>query len=350
MPIGEIGGVLKKQVGTQIYYLATVLSDKIKGITFVPVIERSESTYVSEDTTDGYQRPGKKPRMNAFRKYLVGNPNSLVPPVLVSSRDWWQFVPSPGDHGYGKLVLNSPAAIVDGQHRIGGYIALFEEEGDIRPIDLVVLEGLTRDAEMHEFIIVNSTQRGVPKALTEFLYDEEPARLAWRLNEDPGSPFLGRITRTTMAKQHLFALHSVANEIEKLFSHGKFKDLDEDQKLEILIKYWETIQEERPAEWDDINKLEGEKAPGRKEFQFKMLELTGFIAWSRIGYEILGRSYSPGVGTAWDNVSKLVRACGDLDWRKDGQYIGRTGLVGAGAIVQDMQRLMPPDTGTLAGD
>jgi DNA sulfur modification protein DndB len=350
MAIGEIGSVVKKQVGTQVYYFATVESDKIKGITFVPVIENSKSTYLSEDTTDGYQRPGTKSRMNAFRKYLVDHVNSYVPPVLISSRDSWHFEPSDRDQMYGKLILEARAAIIDGQHRIGGYIALFEENNDVRPIDLVVLEGLTRDVEMREFIDVNSTQRGVPKALTEFLEDEEAARLAWALNIDPESPFLGRITRVTMAKQNLFALHSVAGEIERLFKHGSLTDLDQDQKLDILIKYWEAIREERPEEWSDIEKLDGDDAPGRKGFTYKLLELTGFIAWMRIGYQILGRSYFPGIGVVWNNVTKLVRACGEVDWRKDGQYIGRTGLAGAGVIVSDMERLLPADTGALETD
>jgi DNA sulfur modification protein DndB len=351
MSIGEIGGVVKKQVGTQVYYLATVLSDKIKGITFVPVIDPSKKgTYVSEDTTDGYQRPGTKSRMSAFRKYLKTNVNSYIPPVLISSREGWRFEPNKGEQHYGSLILDAPAAIVDGQHRIGGYIALFEEDNDVRPIDLVVLAGLTREAEMREFITVNSTQRGVPKALTEFLEDQEAARLAWSLNVDPESPFFGRITRTTMAKENLFALHSVAGEIERLFKHGKLADLDEDKKLDILIKYWEAIREERPEEWSDINKLDGEDATGRKDFDYKLLELTGFIAWSRIAYEILGRSYLEGIGMAWDNVTNLVRVCGEVDWRKEGQYVGRTGLAGAAVIVSDMQRLLPADTGALGAE
>ena len=35
MPIGKIEGIVKRNVGTQVYYFGTIMSDKIKNITFV---------------------------------------------------------------------------------------------------------------------------------------------------------------------------------------------------------------------------------------------------------------------------------------------------------------------------
>ncbi|MBE7501240.1 MAG: DGQHR domain-containing protein, partial [Verrucomicrobiales bacterium] len=201
MPIGEIAAVVKKHVGTRVYYFGTVTSDKLKGITSVPVIEASPKTFLNERTEDGYQRPGSQVRMRQFAKYLKDNPNSVVPPILMSSRDAWQFQPTPGETVYGKLIVNAAAYIIDGQHRAGGYVSLFEETGDVRPVDFVLLEGLTKDEERDEFTTVNSTQKGVPKPLFAFLEGEAPAMLGWALNEENDSPFKGRITRVKMAKQ-----------------------------------------------------------------------------------------------------------------------------------------------------
>src|SRR5690242_15194071 len=134
MPIGEISAVLKRQVGDQVYYNGSVPSDKIKGITFVPVIEPSKKTYVQENTDKGYQRPGSQFRTRAFMKYLQENPNSVVPPVLLSGRDGWRFEVSQADNQIGKLVINAPAAIIDGQHRVGGYICHFETTSEPRPV------------------------------------------------------------------------------------------------------------------------------------------------------------------------------------------------------------------------
>jgi len=344
MAIGEIAGVVKKQIGTQVYYYGTVTSDKIKNITFVPTIETSKKTYLNEKIEEGYQRPAYKSRMRLFKKYLKENPNSLIPPVLISSRNIWRFEPTQNTH-YGKIIIDEPAAIIDGQHRVGGYIALFEEDEDIRPIDFILLEGLDRDTEMKEFLDINTTQRGVPKSLTYYLEAEEPSRLAWALNEEEDSPFKGRITRTTIARENLFALHSVARQIERTFNHGKIIDLDEDTKLDILKMYWTIISDELDEQWADIEKLES--GGKRQDFEYKLLELTGLITWSLVAPELLSRSYAEGIGMNWDHVRALVRTCGTIDWRKDGQYSGRTGEVGGAVIAKDMQRLLSPDIGAM---
>ncbi|MBE7502151.1 MAG: hypothetical protein HS113_18005 [Verrucomicrobiales bacterium] len=138
-------------------------------------------------------------------------------------------------------------------------------------------------------------------------------------------------------------MHSVAKQIERLFNHGKLQNLDDDKKLEILIRYWTIIEEENEEAWSDIKKLDDPDAKGRKDFQYKLLELTGWIAWSLIGYEILGRSYVEGCGMHWDNVRNLVKAASQIDWRKDGQYAHATGEVGGPIIFRDMQRQLPPD-------
>ena len=342
MPIGEIDNVLMRQVGEQVYFFGTVQSDKIKGITFVPVVEASKKTYVTERYEGGYQRPGSRSRMRLFMKYLKEHPNAVVPPVLLSGRDW-EFQPSASNPMVGKLVVHNPAAIIDGQHRIGGYVALLEDSNILRPMDFIVLVGLTVQAEQDEFVTVNNTQKGVPKALTAFLEGEEEARLAWALNEEDDSPFKGRITRASMERRHLFALHSVARQIKRAFAHGKLVDLDEDTKLEFLIRYWTIIADELDEAWSDIRKLDDPEAAGRSDFEFKLLELTGFIAWSLMAPEILGRSFVDGVGMNWDNVRRLVALCGSVDWQKTGQYAGRTGEAGASVMRQDMERLLPAD-------
>ena len=110
-----------------------------------------------------------------------------------------------------------------------------------------------------------------------------------------------------------------------------------------MIRYWTTIADEVDAPWADIEKFDDPNAKGRGDFEYKLLELTGFIAWSLMGPQILGRSYTEGVGMNLDHVRNLVKECGNVDWRKDGQYQGMTGEYGAKIIKQDMERLLPAD-------
>ena len=46
-----------------------------------------------------------------------------------------------------------------------------------------------------------------------------------------------------------------------------------DQKIEITIKYWSAIADCFEEEWGDIEKLEDLDTRGRKDFDFKLLEL-----------------------------------------------------------------------------
>ena len=55
---GEITGIIQKTQGSQKYLFGTIGSDKIKNVTFVPVIESSHRTCLNETVENGYQRPG----------------------------------------------------------------------------------------------------------------------------------------------------------------------------------------------------------------------------------------------------------------------------------------------------
>ena len=337
-----IEDVVQKTSGERLYCFGTVGSDKIKSITLVPVTEASRKTPLIETTDGGYQRPGSLSRMRAFAKYLRGHPNNVVPPVLLSSREAWVF--RAVDRNFGELEIDGPAAIVDGQHRLGGYVTLFEEDEDVRQISFIVLPNLTVEEELREFLDVNTTQKGVPKPLTAYLEYTPDAQVAWSLNEEADSLLQNRITRTSMQRQHLFALHSVAKQVGRLFAIGALQDLDVDAKVEYMSRFWTIVADEKAEEWSDVEKLDDPQFGGRRNFEFKLLELTGLIAWSLCGAHILSRSYSETSGMNWDNVRRLVECAGRVDWRKEGQYAGRTGEAGGKVIADDMMRLLPPET------
>lgn len=342
--VATISNVLRRKWGGRDYCFGTMTTDKIKDLTFVPVLETSKKTYLRENPDEGYQRPGSPSRMRAFMKFLADHPNSVVPPVLLSGRAQWKFLSDDADGTVGRLQIGGPAAIVDGQHRMGGYVALYEKEEEARDIPFILLEALSVEEEMQEFIVVNNSQKGVPRALTAYLEDTEEAQISWALNEDPDSPLYSRIARITpLQKQHLFALHSVARQMKGLFKRGALVDLDTDTKIEFAEKFFSIVADSLPDEWGDIERLDDEDSRGRRDFDYKLLELTGLIAWCTVGSLILHRSYSEDAGMNWENVERHVKAAGGVDWRKEGQYAGRTGSAGARVIVQDMERSLPPE-------
>lgn len=340
---GEITGVIQKTQGNQKYLFGTLASDKIKNVTFVPVIEPSDKTFLNEVTENGYQRPGSTTRMRAFARFLKSNPNSMVPPVLLSGRGTWKFQPGGHEQDSGGLIIQGQAAVVDGQHRLGGFVHLYEEEGDVRDISFILIPGLTVEDEEREFLVINNSQKGVPRPLTAYLKGEDEAQVGWGLNEESDSPFKGKITRTTITRTQLFTLHSVAKSVKRLFSFGALLDLDVDQKIEFMSRFWTIIADQFAKEWSDIKKLDGPEKSGRKDFDYKLLELAGFVAWAYTGAHIFGRSYSEATGMNWENVTRLVEAVSEIDWYKQGEFAGRTGEAGGKIIADEMIRMLPPE-------
>ncbi|HIA55029.1 MAG TPA: DGQHR domain-containing protein [Candidatus Melainabacteria bacterium] len=341
--VANINNVVRVSVGNRHYCFGTIPSDKIKELTFVPVLESSDKTYLNEVEPGGYQRPGSVSRMRAFMKFLSDNPNSVVPPVLLSARENWRFKSIGDDKYLGAIEITGRASIVDGQHRIGGFVALFGRDEDIREVSFILLEELTIEEEVEEFIVVNNTQKGVHRAQTEYLRDTEEAQISWGLNEDPDSPFHGRISRVGTSKSHLFALHSVAKQMKVLFKHGSLEELDVDKKIEFSERYFTIIADVLQEEWSDIELLDDSESRGKRDFRYKLLELTGLIAWCTVGAIILHRSHSEDTGMNWDNVKRLVQEASAIDWAKEGQYAGRTGLAGAKILVIDMERQIPAE-------
>ena len=220
---------------------------------------------------------------------------------------------------------------------------LYESESDVRDISFILLPDLTQEDEKREFIVVNNSQKGVPKPLTAYLEDTEDAQVAWGLNEDSDSLFKGRITRTKMERTQLFALHSVAKQVNRLFSIGAIQDLDVGQKVEFMSRFWTIIADQLPQEWADIEKLDDPETGGKRDFEYKLLELTGLIAWAYTGAQIFSRSYSEEIGMNWENVRRLVEEASGIDWSKDGEYEGRTGEAGGKIMADEMIRMLPSE-------
>lgn len=315
------------------YYVGTLRSDLVRALTFVPVFEESKKTYLNEDTVDGYQRPASAARMRQFGSYLEENPLSVVPPVVLSGRSRWRFK-------NGQLEVFGPAAVIDGQHRLGGFVWLYEAKNLTRPVDFVLLPSLDLAEERREFLAINNTQKGVQKSLTVFLGDTDEARVAAGLAESVESPFFERITIATKDKGHLFTLAAVARNVERTFAHGAFPvDLSVDAKIEITCAYWDIIADVFPEEWEDTT---------RRPQLFKLLETTGLIACSLAANDILGPAFDPTTKTVnWEMVRTRWTwvAEGGLDWLKDGTFAGLTGEVGGARIHKEIQRLLAEQEG-----
>jgi DNA sulfur modification protein DndB len=339
-----LNDIMNAQNGERRFYFGLLPSTILKQVTFVPVTEASSKNYVNEAVSIDahYQRPGSATRQRKFRKFLLDNPSSVVPPIVISTRDQWVFT---GDGSIGQLEITGPAAIIDGQHRAGGYIALYEDNEEERLVPFIALPDLTLDEEKAEFLTINTNQQSVSASLQTFLDDSDESTIAWALNENDDSIFKGRISLNKKTRHHLFSLNAVAKHVTRAFDNGKIEDLSVDDKVDILNKYWQAVADALPEEWADINKLDDNGCRGRSDFYYKLLETTGLIAWSHIAPQILSRTYQDDFGVSWDQAKHLIESAAAVDWEKDGQYGGMTGEYGGRIIATDMERMLPAEAG-----
>jgi DNA sulfur modification protein DndB len=326
-----------------VYYTGVLPSDIAKEVTFVPVMrDLAGQKSPLNEIRNGYQRPGSGTRMRQFSKYLAGAPLAIVPPVLLSTRDKWTFIES-DDADFGDLEIDGPAAIIDGQHRMGGFIHLFEAEDEVRDIDFVAFEHLTAKQEAQVFNTINGNAKGVPKGVGKIIEDSWSTRVVTLLKEEKDSPFYEKIF--IAAKREidgaLFNLSSMDKEVRRTFMHGAFSGIVADENIELMYEilkvYWELIAEHFPEEWQDVYLKP-------KDQDYKLLELTGIIAFSLAASDILGPNFDADtLEMDWEQVRAVIEALsasGELDLSKDGDFEGFAGLVGGPKIHRRIQKIL----------
>ena len=320
------------------YFLGQMQSSQAGEITFVPVVKdeaekvKRSKAYLNE-TNDGYQRPGSPRRMEAFGRYLAEKEQLYIPAVVLSGRNKWVF--SESDNS---ITVESPAAIIDGQHRVGGYVSAYLNDEVDRLIDFVVLN-ISVEEEQQLFLDINSNAKSVATGLVSVLGRRTDAIVADTLNSHPDSIFKNRFYITTKRPLTLFNIASVAKEIGTTFRHGVFEGIkdDLDLKYDIMNTYWEAISTAFKAEWNDIDLKANQQ-------EFKLLELTGLMAMALAAEEILAPSFDMASSTInFDEVEEKINFLAnsnELDWSKSGMFKGQTGFGGAGPIHRKIQQIL----------
>ena len=351
---------------------------------FVPVTKKTKLPKTQkaiietlEEREGGYQRCATRARQYKIAKYYLETPLAIIPPVLLSDRGLWKWDAS--ENGtIGTLKIDEKAAVVDGQHRLGGLrlYATMDGADKERRLPFIVVANLPIEEEKKEFLTINTTQKGVPKAHTAFLESDRWWNfVALSLNES--GPFEGRIQAAGGVREpwHLdLKLHSVANAIHDCFEAAKDKadvwgfETDDERKDEmpaLVIRYWELIAEVFADEFNDLERLPYPEHLGRgggegntRQFEYKLLELTGFIAWMWFLEQFAVNIWNSNTKTlnetellkylTWireteepfyqTDGTKLFRKV--VEWDKTGKFVGRTGGAGAKPILEEMVRIV----------
>ncbi len=328
----EIENVLRIEDRGYVYYLGCLEPKNIIELTFIPceghVPELSGTLNLR--TQDGYQREGDIRRMKEIKSLYANNSDSLIPPVLLSTRGNWRFKPGRGSANFGTLEAQDCAAVIDGQHRLGGLSMMASDESlsaidKYRKIPFMAVDLDSVEKEKTQFEVINNEQKGIPKSHMRFInrVGSFPGKCAEAMKESDESVFNGRIAVSKSKDWEIITFGAaedlVAATFDAFFCQNCFSpnETSETQSrgIRILLKYWRTVSECFPVFWSDIEKLPPVRAPkskefpGRNKFQYRLLEETGLRAFAKLGSKALNSAYLRDSGdVAWATLEDYLRA------------------------------------------
>lgn len=363
-------------------YMGVFRPSQIKQLTFVPVVTQTQAdgmdaeALLNEDDESGYQRAGDYRRMSKIKDFVVERPNCLLPPVVLSARGGWKFTPRGGGAGtnVGTLTVEKLAAIIDGQHRLGGMWQVFREGeaagiASDKVIPFLVVDSMPLEDERREFVDINDNQKGVKKSLLTYLEKDKSfwGQAAYALAEDEESVFKGRIDIQKKHDWTIFLFRAASECVESLFGQSlrTTKGFDPASNLELrepaieyTLKYWRLVSEAMPELWADMEKMpkpnekKSAEHPGSSKFEFRLLEETGIRAMSQLGCKLFASTWIDAMrAPAWDAVEAYLRRLNErekvrlaltkphLDPRVEAMnpHLKSTGKAGVGAIMTHLE-------------
>lgn len=281
-----------KQGPNRTLYSFAVDGKLLSSIATVSRLRRPEG-----EPIQGYQRPEVLSHIAEIRNYLESS-DPLLPNALVVAFDQRvSFVPleeqpnmTPFSRA-GYLVIpmdesvhdeQKPGWIVDGQQRLA---AIREARVTSFPVCVTAFIAAHEEEQREQFILVNST-KPLPKGLiyellpgtkthlpTLFARRRLPSQLLERLNRDPDSPLLSKISTVTNPRG-IIKDNSMLKMLESSLSEGalyRFRDPitgegDLNAMLKLLFNFWNAVKEVYSPLW------------GKKPKESRLLHGAGIIS------------------------------------------------------------------------
>lgn len=326
----HITEVLRVTDRDYVYYLGTIDPSQILQLTYVPceVPVASLANVLNIRHEGGYQREGNVNRMKKIKEHYASSNIGLIPPVLLSPRGKWKFTPINSKSNFGMLEADDCAAIIDGQHRLGGLSLISSDdsltlEQKSRKIPFMAVEFESDNIEKKQFEIINDEQKGIPKSHLKFINREASteAMIAFALKDESESVFYQRIGVASRSDWDLVTFGAVEEIVsytfDDFFITNAFKPKESDHSkvkaINIAIKYWQLVKECFPEMWSDMQKMptpgipKSPASPGRAKFKYRLLEETGLKAFGKLGSRLLNHAYMQNSGdVAWETVRQYL--------------------------------------------
>lgn len=322
--------------------LATLTPDLLNELAFI-------STYSAKDEQSsspkqhGYQRDPMVERFTGIGKYYAKDGNRvLIPPIIASvrvysSREQKEFDALfnagniDGIHArFGKSVVS----IVDGQHRMGGLRWAWDNIDDFNAeVPVMLFYGLRYAEEATLFDDINTNQRKLPKALIEATkvhlesrdrtHAQRVREIAFSIAQDGDSVWQDKVNMTgERDATRPITYEGLRRSTNSMFPDGligrlKARHLEPDT---VGKKYWQMVAGACATAWNDAGRLIIDEHGESKEekIAYRLKELSGVAAVSRLGYDILSTSLdrSSSEEEFYSAMADLVSRLSVVDWEK----------------------------------
>lgn len=239
----------------------------------------SVETLDPEEGGKGYQRLLNTARARRLAEYVVAGQDSqdaFLPTSVFLATDKTLYPNASNNTVTIDTTAVGPFSVVDGQHRLEGLKLAAEKDNRVLDFEVPVniATGLSPLAQMCHFLIVNTTQKSVDKAveqrivarLTDALtFEDIPSLPRWILktvekgevdkalrlvdflNSEPGSPWLGKIQMANdegnkgAVNQRSFVKSIIKFVLTANNPLGAFKDFEKEKKA--FLNYWKAISD-----------------------------------------------------------------------------------------------------------
>lgn len=288
----------------------------------------SYSKLYNDPSGKGYQRPISAKRCVDFANYLSKGEGSLYTPILLNAAGNWEFHSYDKNRpSFGRLICRNKAALMDGQHRLGGIKRYMEETGATLNVPFLAFHYLDEDEEILLFDVINTKAKGIGTSLSRYLNrdNDDLSWVATNLILKPESPFFSKGTLIgARSKERNITLQNLYNIVHLLTKKSKLALLSKEKKLSLSLFYFNLIKELFPDEWED-NKL------------YRMTHITCLNALAIAGNTILNENFLE-QSQQPDSVAiaNMMVKLSNIDWLSIGDLKYLKGAAGSKMLAADI--------------
>lgn len=280
----------------------------------------------------GYQRPVSKKRCEEISHFLSKGENALFTPILLNAAGQWEFTCYDRHRSsYGRLICESKASLMDGQHRLGGIRLYTNETGSVINIPFLAFHFLDEDEEIDFFDVINTKAKGIGSSLSKYLKrdSDEISWIATELITRKDSPFqdIGSITGIRRKGRHV-TLQNLYRIIGILFNDSNLMRLGKLEKLLITLFYYNEIKDLFNAEWIDYK-------------GHRLSHIVCLDALAISGAKVINTNVSENLKAInYEGISKKVKKLRKFNWTSEGGLKYLKGMSGSRALAEDLTSRM----------